>query len=69
MFNFCKGNTITYSYNEEKLSSLQENELEIEQYKQAKYKVEIETAKKLKNKGLSDAEIAEILDIDLEDLK
>jgi hypothetical protein len=33
-----------------------------------KYQVQIETAKKLKNKGLSDAEIAQILEIDLEDL-
>ncbi len=68
VFNFCKGNTITYSYNEEKLLTLQRNSPEKEEYKQVKYQVQIETAKKLKNKGLSDAEIAEILDIDLQDL-
>lgn len=68
VFNFCKGNKITYSYYGNKSSNSKEIETETEEYKQAKYQVQIETAKKLKNKGLSDAEIAQILDIDLEDL-
>lgn len=56
--NFLNGHRITYSYNEQKLSDLQEIKRETEEYKQAKYQVQISTAKKLKNKGLSDAEIA-----------
>jgi hypothetical protein len=66
VFNFCKGNKIIYSYYGDKSSNSTEIETETEEYKQAKYQVQIETAKKLKNKGLSDEEIAEILDIDLE---
>lgn len=68
VFNFCKGNTITYSYYGDKSLNSTEIEPETEEYKQAKYQVQIETAKKLKNKGLSDAEIAQILEIDLEEL-
>lgn len=66
--NFLNGHRITYSYNEQKLSDLQEIKRETEEYKQAKYQVQISTAKKLKNKGLSDAEIAEILEINTEEL-
>jgi hypothetical protein len=66
--NFLNGNTITYSYNRDKSSNSMEIETETEEYKEAKYQVQIDTAKKLKNKGLSDAEIAEILDVDLQDL-
>jgi hypothetical protein len=47
---------------------LKEIEPETEEYKQAKYLVQIETVKKLKKKGLNDAEIAEILEINLEEL-
>jgi hypothetical protein len=68
VLSFGKGSTITYSYNENKSSNSTEIEMETEEYKQAKYQVQIETAKKLKNKGLSDAEISQILEIDLEDL-
>lgn len=68
VLSFGKGSTITYSYNENKSSNSTEIEMETEEYKQAKYQVQIETAKKLKNKDLSDAEIAQILDIDLEEL-
>lgn len=68
VFNFCKGNTITYSFQDKKLSNLQENELKKREYQQVKYQVQIETAKKLKNKGLNDGEIAEILEIEIEEL-
>jgi predicted XRE-type DNA-binding protein len=68
VFNFCKGNTITYSYNE-KSSDLQDIEPETKEYSKAKYQVQIKMAKKLKRKGLSDAEIAEILEIETEELE
>jgi hypothetical protein len=44
-------------------------EPETPEYQRAKYLVKIETANKLRKRGLSDAEIAEILDIAEEDLK
>jgi hypothetical protein len=66
--NFLNGNTITYSYYGNKSFNLKEIEPETEEYKQAKYLVQIETVKKLKKKGLNDAEIAEILEINLEEL-
>jgi hypothetical protein len=67
--NFFNGNTITYFYNEQKSLHLQEIEPEIREYQKVKYQVQIETAIKLKNKGLTDAEIAEILDINSEELR
>jgi hypothetical protein len=44
------------------------DEPKTKEYQQAKYQLQIKTAKKLKKKGLSDAEIAEILEIDIEEL-
>lgn len=66
--NFLNGNTITYSYNDTKSSNLQEYESKTRVYQQAEYLVQIKTAKKLKKRGLSDAEIAEILEINMEEL-
>lgn len=75
VFNFCTGNTINYAsyYGDQKTASgdrpspSETSEPETPEYQRAKYLVKIETAKKLRKKGLSDAEIAEILDINIED--
>lgn len=66
--NFLNGNTINYSQNE-KSSDLQDIEAETKEYRIAKYQVQMKMAKKLKRKGLSDAEIAEILEIETEELE
>lgn len=65
--NFLNGNKITYSYNE-LLSDSQEIGIEVKKYNKAKHQVQIEMAKKLKNKGLSGEEIADILEIEVEEL-
>lgn len=65
--NFLNGNKITYSDNE-LLSDSQEIGIEVKKYNKAKHQVQIEMAKKLKNKGLSGEEIADILEIEVEEL-
>jgi len=65
---FGKKTKITYSYNDNKSSEVKEFEPRTKEYQQAEYLVQVKTVKKLKKKGLSDAEIAEILDINLEEL-
>ncbi len=65
--NFGKKTTINYSYNES-LSDSQKTEPEIKEYNKVKNQVQIKMAKKLKNKGLSGEEIADILEIEVEEL-
>ncbi|MBL1209803.1 hypothetical protein [Geminocystis sp. GBBB08] len=65
---FGKKTKIKYFCTQKHFDNLQEIERETKEYQQVKYQVEIETAKKLKNKGLTDAEIGQILDIKMEEL-
>ncbi|MBF2056190.1 MAG: hypothetical protein IGQ45_02980 [Cyanobacterium sp. T60_A2020_053] len=69
-FNFYNGSTISYSnYYSDCLFSSSKDESETSEYKEAKNRVQLTTAKKLRKKGLKFEEIAEILEIELEFLK
>jgi len=62
-------NNIYVNYYGDRPSPSETSEPDNTEYQRAKYQVKIETAKKLRKRGLSDAEIAEILDMTVEDLK
>ncbi|HEY9703369.1 MAG TPA: hypothetical protein V6C58_13035 [Allocoleopsis sp.] len=52
----------------DRTSPSQTNEHETPEYQKAKYLVTIETAKKLRKKGLSDEEIAEVLGLRIDEI-
>jgi hypothetical protein len=62
VFSFGKKSKINYS------NVCREEKANLENNKPSQDRFQLKIAKKLKNKGLSDTEIAEILEIDLEDL-